>query len=106
MSNIALWDKFPPGYLPNWLEDSAWSTKATGLYPQEGSSTNWELLLDQLSKFPSENRSVLVSVIEKQSDGLLSPSQVVALDKLAESDLYGNYRTANPFRLRSILCVF
>lgn len=88
MSNIALWDKFPPGYLPNWLEDSAWSTKATGLYPQEGSSTNWELLLDQLSKFPSENRSVLVSVIEKQCDGLLSPSQVVALNKLAANQTF------------------
>jgi len=88
MSNIALWDKFPPRYLPTWLEDSAWSTKATGLYPQEGASTNWEILLDQLSKFPSENRSVLVSVIEKQCDGLLSPSQVNALNKLAANQTF------------------
>ncbi len=88
MSKIALWDKFPPGYLPTWLEDSAWNAKATGLYPHEGASTNWESLLDQLGSFPSDNRSILVSVISKQCEGLLSPTQLNSLAKLVDNETF------------------
>ncbi|MFN5889547.1 MAG: bacillithiol biosynthesis BshC, partial [Bacteroidota bacterium] len=88
MSKLGLWDKFPPGYLPNWLEDSAWNSKATGLYPHEGSSTQWEDVLKQLKDFSPDYRAILVSVIEQQSQGALSEIQAQSLQLLAQNNTF------------------
>ena len=88
MTQVALWDSFPPGFLPDWLNDSAWKGKETGLYPFEGSSTDWDSLLQNAVNFSTEMRSILVSVIQKQSNHWLSSAQKQSLQILSQTNAF------------------
>ena len=86
---IGLWNEFPTGYIPEWLDGSAWGTSPTGLYPHEGiKNSNFELLINQLSDFSTHNRSVLCDAIEKQSAAFMSEIQLQALDQLKDKNTF------------------
>ncbi len=88
MTQIAVWDNVPAGYLASWLENSAWKGIPTGLYPYEGSATQWKELLEQGLKFSPEIRQSLVSVMSEQSKGMLSSTQHNSLQLLSQSTTF------------------
>lgn len=86
---IGVWDEFPKGYIPQWLDDSAWGLKPTGLYPNEGvRNADFEKLIYQLSAFPADNRTVLIKTIEKQSAAFMSEIQLQALETLKSESTF------------------
>ena len=83
-----VWDNIPPGFLPQWLNDSAWNGKPTGLYSQEGSSANWDVIVQQANQFSEKNRAVLFSTLQKQTHTWLSVTQQESLQLLQHSNTF------------------
>lgn len=87
--NVGIWESFPKGYIPEWLEGSAWGNSPTNLYPHEGFfNADFESIIQKLESFSVENRAKLCAVIENQSSSYLSEIQLNALQDLKSLDTF------------------